>query len=67
MAKTYALPEEVRTAVLNYLMQRPYSEVALGVRLLEGLTEIMLTNSPAVASSPALAVVPDAVAEAPKG
>lgn len=35
---TYALPAALRDALLAYLMQRPYSEVAEGVAALQALT-----------------------------
>lgn len=38
--KTYLLPETVRDAVLNYLVQRPYAEVAQGVAALQRLEEV---------------------------
>jgi hypothetical protein len=52
--KNYLLPEDVRASILGYLMQRPYQEVALGVRMVEGLKEIGT-----VAPEPAPAPVPE--------
>lgn len=37
--KTYLLPEDVRTAILNYLNGRPYAEVVKGVDALKALQE----------------------------
>ncbi len=38
--KTYVLPEELRTALLQYLAQRPYQEVAQAIAALMKLQEI---------------------------
>ena len=35
--KAYLMPAELRAALLQYLMTRPYAEVAQGVQALEGL------------------------------
>lgn len=59
MTKTFLLPEDIRNALLGYLVQRPYSEVAKGVQMLEGLPE--LPEAPA--QKPVLAAVPDAEKE----
>lgn len=37
--KTYLLPEDVRTAILNYLNGRPYADVVKGVDALKALQE----------------------------
>lgn len=34
MAKFYKVPEAVFTAITNYLMSRPYAEVAQGIKAL---------------------------------
>lgn len=36
----YALPAELRTALLTYLMSRPYAEVAAGVQALSALEHV---------------------------
>lgn len=33
----YVIPAELRAALINYMMSRPYAEVAQGVRALEDL------------------------------
>jgi hypothetical protein len=40
MTVTYALPAELREALLKYLVQRPYAEVAEGVAQLSALQPI---------------------------
>lgn len=40
MKVTYALPAELREALLKYLAQRPYAEVAEGVAQLSALQPI---------------------------
>ena len=39
-AKTYKMPEALRIALLQYLMARPYAEVADGVVALQNLEVI---------------------------
>ena len=39
-APVYALPHELREALLKYLVQRPYAEVAEGVAQLSALQPI---------------------------
>jgi len=39
-APVYALPHELREALLKYLMQRPYAEVAEGIAQLTALKPI---------------------------
>lgn len=39
-ATAYALPAELRAAILAYLMQRPYAEVAQGIQALEALAPL---------------------------
>lgn len=39
-AKTYKMPEALRIALLQYLMARPYAEVADGVAALQNLEVI---------------------------
>lgn len=40
--KYYAISDDVLKAILAYLMQRPYSEVAEGIQVLNQLPEINL-------------------------
>jgi hypothetical protein len=40
MPKAYILPAEVREAILNYLGNRPYREVATGVNALLALAPL---------------------------
>lgn len=48
--KLYLLPEDLRNDLLGYLVQRPYAEVALGVKRLEALAPV-----PPIAAVPAAA------------
>lgn len=47
MAKHYAISEEFRTGLLNYLGDRPYKEVAQAVMLLGTAPEVELPAPPA--------------------
>ena len=38
--KSYILPEPVRTAIINYLSEQPYKEVAVGIQALLMLEEL---------------------------
>lgn len=41
----YALPAELRQALLNYLYSRPYGEVAQGVQALMALEPVVNTST----------------------
>jgi hypothetical protein len=51
--KQYLMSHEVREALLSYLFQRPYAEVARGVDMLRELPEFVDPRQPA-ADVPAL-------------
>jgi hypothetical protein len=56
--KTYLLPEDVRNAILGYLVSRPYAEVARGVQMLEGLRVVPEQPSQPAAATPEPSALP---------